>query len=376
MKEIWCSPKSAVAGVQSKPPMLASKTDPGGKPAAVITAPPEAETRKCTTFAGTPATLAGASRCGPEAATAKLSRTVESPELASRIAFSPAVSGSAATWKRMVVWPGSESKVLGTLSWRELLVREIAAAREVPEGDNRRSHTPLNPDAMRLAQESDRSFGVAVKPCTVNVKVCLKLPDVAMRITPPVRALVVVKDTGAEVAFMGMVSDGGIENAGLLGFSVMTVGKAWGVASETTHVPEIKGVRTAGVQDSDIGDGAGADGRREMAAVKLAAPRVAVMTAACEVAMAAVEAVKMAEAAPAGTVKIAGTVRSDGRLLERETATPGAGAAFERVIVHVVLALEARLAAAHLRLERVTEAVRESVVVTDEPFHVAVTVAV
>ncbi len=43
--------------------------------------------------------------------------------------------------------------------------------------------------------------------------------------------------------------------------------------------------------------------------------------------------------------------------------------------MHVVLALEARLAAAHLRLERVTEAARESVVVTDEAFQVDVTVA-
>jgi hypothetical protein len=210
----------------------------------------------------------------------------------------------------------------------------------------------------------------------VNVKVCLKLPDVALRLTEPVRALVVEKDTGAEVAFMGMVSEVGIVNAGLLGFSVITVGKAWGVASETTHVPETPGVKTAGLQDSDIGEAAGEDARREMAAVKLAAPRVAVMTAPCEVAMAAAEGVKAAEAAPAGTVKIAGTVRIDGRLLERETATPEAGAEFERVIVHAVLAFEARLAAAHLRLERVTEAGKESVVVTDEPFHVAVRVAV
>jgi hypothetical protein len=112
-----------------------------------------------------------------------------------------------------------------------------------------------------------------------------------------------------------------------------------------------------------------------MAAVMLAAPRVAVMTAPSALAMVAAEAVKAAEAAPAGTVKIAGTVRSDGRLLERETATPGAGAAFERVIVHVVLAFEARLAAAHLRLERVTGANRENVVAAVEPLNVTVTVA-
>ncbi len=186
----------------------------------------------------------------------------------------------------------------------------------------------------------------------------------------------VEKDTEAEVAFAGMVSDACIVNAGLLGFNVITVGKAWGVASETTQVPETPGVRTAGVQDSDMGEAPSEGARREMAVVRFTAPTVAVMTAPCAVAIAAAEAVKAAEAAPAGTVKIAGTVRSDGRLLESETATPGAGAAFERVIVHAVLALEARLAAAHFRLERVTEAARESAVVTDEPFHVAVRVAV
>jgi hypothetical protein len=39
--------------------------------------------------------------------------------------------------------------------WLELLVREIAAASEVLEGDSRRSHTPFSPDVMRLSQESD-----------------------------------------------------------------------------------------------------------------------------------------------------------------------------------------------------------------------------
>jgi hypothetical protein len=203
----------------------------------------------------------------------------------------------------------------------------------------------------------------------------LILPDVATSTTPPAKALVVVKDTGAEVAPVGMVSDPGIESSGLLGFSVMIVGKVWGVANETTQVPEMPGVRTAGVQDSDRGCVVG-DARREMAAVTFAAPRVAVMTAACEVAMVAAEAVKAPDAAPAGTLKIAGTARSDGRLLERETATPPAGAMFERAIVHVVPAFETRMAVAHVRPERVTKGARESVVFADAPFNAAVTVAV
>ena len=75
-------------------------------------------------------------------------------------------------------------------------------------------------------------------------------------------------------------------------------------------------------------------------------------------------------------MKVPGTLKRDGRLLERETATPPAGAALERVTVHVVLVLEARLAAAHLRPERVTGANRENVADAVEPFNVAVTVAV
>ena len=63
----------------------------------------------------------------------------------------------------MVVWPGSESKVSGTLRWRELLVREIAALGEVADGDIRSSHTALNPDAVSLAQETDWRIGVAVR---------------------------------------------------------------------------------------------------------------------------------------------------------------------------------------------------------------------
>ena len=101
------------------------------------------------------------------------------------------------------------------------------------------------------------------------------------------------------------------------------------------------------------------------------------MTAPCGVVIVAVDAVKVADAALAGTVKVPGTANRDGRLLETETATPPTSAALERVTVQVVLALEARLAAAHLRVERVIAgATRESVAAADEPFNVAVTVAV
>src|SRR5260370_39378091 len=106
-----------------------------------------------------------------------------------------------------------------------------------------------------------------------------------------------------------------------------------------------------------------------MAAVKVTAPRVAVMTAASEVAMVAAEAVKAAEGAPAGTVKIAGTVNRVGRLLERETGTPPGGAALEREIVHAVLALQARLTAAALRPERVLGANNGKVDNAEEPVY-------
>ena len=132
----------------------------------------------------------------------------------------------------------------------------------------------------------------------------------------------------------------------MVGFSWTTVGEAADGDSEIAQVPETPGVRTVGVQVSDKGLLV-AGGAREMAAVNLAAPRAAVMTALCEVVIVVADAVKVAEAALAGTVKVPGTVNRDGRLLERETAMPPAGAALDRVTVQVVLALEASVAAAH-----------------------------
>jgi hypothetical protein len=115
-----------------------------------------------------------------------------------------------------------------------------------------------------------------------------------------------------------------------------------------------------------------------MAAVNFVVPSAAVTTALAEVEIVAADAVKAAELALAGMVRVPGTVNTDGRLLDREMVTPPAGAAFERVTIHEVLALEARLAAAHWRLERVTgeaEATNEMVAAADEPFNVAVIVA-
>jgi translation initiation factor 6 (eIF-6) len=178
------------------------------------------------------------------------------------------------------------------------------------------------------------------------VKVWLALPDVTIRITHPARALVVVNCTLPVVAPVAIVSEAGIVNAELDDSSLATVGEVAGVPSETTQLPEIPGVRTVGMQDSDNGL-VSVGATREMAAVNLAVPRAAVMAALCEVVIVAVDAVKVAETALAGTVKVPGTVNRDGRLLERETATPPTGAALERVTVQVVLAAEAKLAAAH-----------------------------
>ena len=172
------------------------------------------------------------------------------------------------------------------------------------------------------------------------------MPDVAKRITHPARALVVVKFTLPVVAPAAIVSEVGMVNAGLVGTSLTTVGEAAGTPSEMTQLPETPGVRTMGVQYSDKGS-VSAGATREMAAVNFAAPREAVMRALCEDVIVAADAVKVAEAALAGTVKDAGTVNRDGKLLERETATEPADAALERVTVQMVLALEARAAEAH-----------------------------
>jgi hypothetical protein len=92
-------------------------------------------------------------------------------------------------------------------------------------------------------------------------------------------------------------------------------------------------------------------------------------------AKAPVLAVKVAEVALTATLTEAGMVRRVGALLESAT-TVLAVAGFDNVTVQVVLALETRLPAAHCRVERVTEAESESVATAEEPFNVAVTVAV
>jgi hypothetical protein len=84
--------------------------------------------------------------------------------------------------------------------------------------------------------------------------------------------------------------------------------------------------------------------------------------------------VKVAEVALAATLTEAGMVKRVGALLASVT-TVLTVAAFDSVTVHVVLALEARLAAPHCRVERVTEATNDRVTVLDEPFSVAVIVA-
>jgi hypothetical protein len=88
----------------------------------------------------------------------------------------------------------------------------------------------------------------------------------------------------------------------------------------------------------------------------------------------AADAVKVAEAVLAGTVRVTGTANRDGRLLDSETTT-GSGVDLLSVTVQEVLALEARLPAAHCRVDRVTGADNERVTVLDEPFSVATIVA-
>lgn len=85
-------------------------------------------------------------------------------------------------------------------------------------------------------------------------------------------------------------------------------------------------------------------------------------------------AVNVVEVAFAATVTEEGTVSADGALFERVTTLLPA-VDFERVTVQVVLALAARLPAAHCRDETVGRVERERLAVADEPFSVPVTVA-
>jgi hypothetical protein len=84
--------------------------------------------------------------------------------------------------------------------------------------------------------------------------------------------------------------------------------------------------------------------------------------------------VKAAEGALAATLMEDGTVRRVEALLESAT-TVLLVVDFDRATVHVVLALEARLAAAHCREEIVIGHTSEIVAAAAEPFNAAVTVA-
>src|ERR1019366_819331 len=88
-----------------------------------------------------------------------------------------------------------------------------------------------------------------------------------------------------------------------------------------------------------------------------------------------VVAVKVAEVALAATLTEEGTVNTDGALLASAT-TELPAVDLDRVTVQVVLALEARLVAAHCRAESVAGVSRERVADVEEPFSVAVIVAV
>ena len=152
---------------------------------------------------------------------------------------------------------------------------------------------------------------------------------------------------------------------------VTSVGEAAGTPSVMPQLPVIPGARVTGVQVSDSGLGVTA---REMLAVRLVAPKLAAITAPWAVVIVAADTVNDAEAEFAGMVSVPGTGNKDGRLLVRDTVT-GDGSVFERVTVQVVLALEARLDAAHCRPERVAGATNEMLAAADVPLNVAVTVA-
>jgi hypothetical protein len=102
---------------------------------------------------------------------------------------------------------------------------------------------------------------------------------------------------------------------------------------------------------------------------------VAVRVAAWSETRVPVLAVNVAEVAFAATLTEDGTVSRDEALLESVT-TVLLVVDFDRVTVQVVLALEARLAAAHCSEDMVGRVASKSVTGLDEPFNVAVTVAV
>ena len=104
--------------------------------------------------------------------------------------------------------------------------------------------------------------------------------------------------------------------------------------------------------------------------------KVAVMVAVWSAVRVPVEAVKVAEVALAGTLTEEGTFNAVEALLASATTELPVGA-LDRATVQVALALDARVAGAHCSEVRVTgAATSERVAGTEEPFKVAVMVAV
>jgi len=89
-----------------------------------------------------------------------------------------------------------------------------------------------------------------------------------------------------------------------------------------------------------------------------------------------VRAVNVALMALAGTVTEAGKVRTFAIPPERVTTTPPAGALAAKLTVQVVLALEAKVEAAHWTAETSTGALREKLNGTEAPLREAVMVTV
>jgi hypothetical protein len=103
--------------------------------------------------------------------------------------------------------------------------------------------------------------------------------------------------------------------------------------------------------------------------------KVAVRMALWSVAIVPAVAVKVVEAAPAGTVIEAAGTGSEGLLLLRLTAVPPAGATFERATVQVVTAEEFRVVGVQLIELRDTGMTTLMPAVCETLLRVAVTVA-
>jgi len=201
------------------------------------------------------------------------------------------------------------------------------------------------------------------------------LPRVAVMITQPLAAVVVVKANVAVLKAAATVTEAGTASPAALDFNEMLCSDEAVLGSDTVHVPPLPATTVTALQDNALIVDTVAAGTSDMAVVALLVPYVAVIVAVCEDEISAVEMPKVAVVLPVAKTTLAGVV-STFEIAPVIVAVAPAGAPFVSPTVQLVLAFDVRLVLVQDREEIRTAAESDTVAVFEDPLRDAVSVAV